>query len=70
MHNYAPWSGSVVLTGVFFSTGYTLMLWHDVLQWPKDEYEVFLMSLRKAMKDRSIHAYMNIRFVYGRKPRA
>ncbi|KAJ3544750.1 hypothetical protein NM208_g2889 [Fusarium decemcellulare] len=38
--------------------GYTLMMWQDVLQWPKDEYQLFLMSIRKAMRDRKIHTYM------------
>ncbi|KAF5712163.1 TAM domain-containing protein [Fusarium mundagurra] len=31
--------------------GYTLMMWQDVCQWPKDEYQVFLMSLRKAIRN-------------------
>ncbi|KAF4962272.1 hypothetical protein FSARC_9661 [Fusarium sarcochroum] len=25
--------------------GYTLLLWNSVLQWPKDEYQVFLMNI-------------------------
>ena len=63
--------GEVALTALLNDvSGYTLMLWHDVLKWPEDEYEVFLKSLRKAMKDKAIHSYMAIRFVYGRKPTA
>jgi len=63
--------GEVALTALLNDIGgYTLMLWHDVLKWPEDEYQVFLTSLRKAMKDKAIHSYMVIRFVYGRKPKA
>ncbi|CAG7564463.1 unnamed protein product [Fusarium equiseti] len=48
--------------------GYTLMMWKDVLQWPKEEYQMFLLSLRKAIKNPKIHSYMKVRYVYGRKP--
>ncbi|KAK7420781.1 hypothetical protein QQX98_002585 [Neonectria punicea] len=48
--------------------GYTLMLWHNVLDWPKDEYQIFLMGMRKVLKSRHIHGYMYARYVYGRKP--
>ncbi|QPC64428.1 hypothetical protein HYE67_006659 [Fusarium culmorum] len=48
--------------------GYTLMMWQDVLQWPKDEYQMFLLSIRKAMRNPKIHTYMKVRYVYGRKP--
>ncbi|KAF4338324.1 hypothetical protein FBEOM_7789 [Fusarium beomiforme] len=48
--------------------GYTLLLWNNVLQWPKDEYQVFLMELRKALRNRKIHGYFVVRYVYGRKP--
>ncbi|KAF4958683.1 hypothetical protein FGADI_2233 [Fusarium gaditjirri] len=37
--------------------GYTLLLWNNVLQWPKDEYQVFLMQSRKALRNRKIHGY-------------
>ncbi|KAF5970482.1 zinc finger transcription factor ace1 [Fusarium bulbicola] len=47
--------------------GYTLMMWQDVCQWPKDEYQVFLMSLRKAIRNPKVHSYMTVRYVYGRK---
>jgi hypothetical protein len=50
-------------------SGYTTHLWHNILGWPKDEYQVFLMSLRKVLKNKYIHAYMNLRYVYGRKPK-
>ncbi|KAF7552798.1 hypothetical protein G7Z17_g4103 [Cylindrodendrum hubeiense] len=48
--------------------GYTLILWHDILGWPKDEYQVCLMNMRKALKNKRYHAYMNLRYVYARKP--
>ncbi|CAF3449744.1 unnamed protein product [Fusarium graminearum] len=48
--------------------GYTLMMWQDVLQWPKDEYQLFLLSIRKAIRNPKIHTYMKVRYVYGRKP--
>ncbi|KAF7543018.1 hypothetical protein G7046_g10072 [Stylonectria norvegica] len=48
--------------------GYTLLLWHNVLHWPKDDYQIFLMGMRKALCNRKIHGYMSVRYVYGRKP--
>ncbi|KAF7546087.1 hypothetical protein G7Z17_g8663 [Cylindrodendrum hubeiense] len=47
--------------------GYTLLLWHNVLNWPKDGYQIFLMGMRKALRNRRVHAYMKVRYVYGRK---
>ncbi|KAH7176939.1 S-adenosyl-L-methionine-dependent methyltransferase [Dactylonectria macrodidyma] len=48
--------------------GYTLFLWHEVVQWPTDEYQVCLMNGRKALKNKRYHAYLNLRYVYARKP--
>ncbi|KAI5458182.1 S-adenosyl-L-methionine-dependent methyltransferase [Mariannaea sp. PMI_226] len=50
--------------------GYTLLLWHNVLGWPKDDYQIFLMGMRKALRNRKVHSYMKVRYVYGRKPEA
>jgi hypothetical protein len=36
--------------------------------WPKDEWQIFLMEFRKALKNRHIHSYFFIRYVYGQKP--
>ena len=36
--------------------------------WPKHEIEVWLAGVRKAMKDRNIHAYQTLHVVWGRKP--
>ncbi|KAF4495658.1 hypothetical protein FAGAP_8212 [Fusarium agapanthi] len=47
--------------------GYTMMVWHQVMNWPEDEYQVFLMNMRKAFKDKRIHGYMRVRYVYGQK---
>ncbi|KAK7419232.1 hypothetical protein QQZ08_010946 [Neonectria magnoliae] len=49
-------------------SGYTLLLWHNVLKWPKDDYQIFLMGMRKALRNRKVHSYMSVRYVYGRKP--
>lgn len=38
--------------------------------WPKDEYQVFLMMMRKEIRSRKIHSYFYVRYVYGRKPEA
>ncbi|KAF4996947.1 hypothetical protein FDECE_12270 [Fusarium decemcellulare] len=48
--------------------GYTLLLWNTILQWPADEYQVFLMEMRKYLRNRKIHGYMTVRYVWGRKP--
>ncbi|KAK2475703.1 hypothetical protein H9L39_13296 [Fusarium oxysporum f. sp. albedinis] len=48
--------------------GYTMIVWHHIMNWPKDEYQVFLVNMRKAFKDKRIHGYMRVRYVYGRKP--
>ncbi|KAF4416316.1 hypothetical protein FACUT_12677 [Fusarium acutatum] len=50
--------------------GYTMMVWHHIVNWPKNEYQVFLMNMRKAFKDKRIHGYMRVRYVFGRKPDA
>ncbi|KAG9496660.1 hypothetical protein J7337_011438 [Fusarium musae] len=50
--------------------GYTMVVWHQIMHWPEDEYQVFLMNMRKAFKDKRIHGYMRVRYVYGRKPDA
>lgn len=48
--------------------GYTLMMWQQVLGWPKHEYQVWLASLRKAIRNPKVHSYMVVHYVYGRKP--
>ncbi|RBR11203.1 uncharacterized protein FIESC28_09087 [Fusarium coffeatum] len=50
--------------------GYTLLLWKTILQWPEDEYQVFLMEMRKFLRNRKVHPYMTVRYVYARKAEA
>jgi len=45
-----------------------MLLWKTILGWPDDEYQLFLMSMRKILKNKRIHGYMKARYVYGRKP--
>jgi hypothetical protein len=40
-----------------------------ILGWSQEKLEVFLVGVRKDLKDKSIHAYVRIYFVHGRKPR-
>lgn len=44
------------------------MLWHSVLDWPKEEYQPFLAALRKAIRNKKIHGYFLQRYAYARKP--
>ncbi|CAI6338941.1 unnamed protein product [Periconia digitata] len=48
---------------------WSLQLFTRGLEWTKDEIEVYLVQVRKALSDRSVHAYNKIYVVYGRKPR-
>ncbi|KPA44789.1 methyltransferase [Fusarium langsethiae] len=48
--------------------GYTFYNWHNVLNWPREEYTQFLASMLKALSNRRSHGYMMVRYVYGRKP--
>ncbi|KAM5363321.1 hypothetical protein ACJA88_013632 [Fusarium oxysporum] len=48
--------------------GYTLMAWQQILGWPRDEYELFLMDMRKALRDKKVHSYIRVRFINARKP--
>ena len=38
------------------------------LGWTRERIEIFLMDVRKAIKDRYVHAYAKIHVVYGRRP--
>ncbi|KAM0546460.1 hypothetical protein ACHAPJ_010816 [Fusarium lateritium] len=48
--------------------GYTTVLWHDILQWPDHQYQLFLMGMRKFFNDKRIHGYVRVRYIHGRKP--
>lgn len=43
-------------------------MWNNVLGWPADEYQIFLMRTRQELKNKKIHSYLKVRYVYGRKP--
>ena len=43
-------------------------MWNSVLGWPAEEYQPFLMNMRKELRNRRAHGYTMVRFVYGRKP--
>ena len=47
-----------------------MLTWHHTLGWPEDEYQIFLTGMRKVLKNKRIHGYVNLRYVYGRKPEA
>ncbi|EWG54463.1 hypothetical protein FVEG_12679 [Fusarium verticillioides 7600] len=48
--------------------GYTLLAWQQILGWPKDEYQLFLMDMRKALRDKKVHSYIRVRFLNAHKP--
>lgn len=49
-------------------TSYSLRLYTNVLNWPKEEVELLLNDVRKILRDRSCHIYTLVHFVYGQKP--
>ena len=40
------------------------------LGWTREKTELFLVDVRKAIKDRHVHAYHRVHVVYGRRPSA
>ncbi|OBT72693.1 hypothetical protein VF21_08799 [Pseudogymnoascus sp. 05NY08] len=46
----------------------SLMLFTRALKWTREEVLMFLMEVRKATKDKSIHSYYHFYVVFGRKP--
>ncbi|KAK5276951.1 hypothetical protein LTR16_010468, partial [Cryomyces antarcticus] len=49
---------------------FSLAWLHRGLGWSKEQIEVYLVDVRKAISDRSVHAYHKIFVVWGRKPKA
>ncbi|KAJ9143021.1 S-adenosyl-L-methionine-dependent methyltransferase [Pleurostoma richardsiae] len=47
---------------------FSLALLSRVLGWSREEIEVLLADVRRELRDRSIHAYIPVYTVYGRKP--
>ncbi|KAG6071167.1 hypothetical protein E4U16_006304 [Claviceps sp. LM84 group G4] len=48
--------------------GITQMLWHNALQRPSNEYNTWLASMRKALRNPKVHSYLTVQVVYGRRP--
>ncbi|KAI0013834.1 S-adenosyl-L-methionine-dependent methyltransferase [Xylariaceae sp. FL0662B] len=48
--------------------GYTLFLWNNVMGEDAPGYQEHLAYMRRELKDRKIHGYMKVRYVWGRKP--
>ncbi|PKS06366.1 hypothetical protein jhhlp_007114 [Lomentospora prolificans] len=49
--------------------GYTLFLCTNVLGWSIEAYQLFLMGMRKVLRNtKKIHIYCKYKYVYGRKP--
>jgi metalloendopeptidase OMA1, mitochondrial len=49
--------------------GFTYKLYgSEGLQWTRDEIEIMMVGVRKALMDKSVHAYMMYHVVYGRCP--
>ncbi|KAG8362495.1 hypothetical protein FVEN_g62 [Fusarium venenatum] len=47
--------------------GYTLMAWQQILGWPKEDYQLFVMNMRKSLRDKRVHGYIRVRFINARK---
>ncbi|CAM1510020.1 Fc.00g003550.m01.CDS01 [Cosmosporella sp. VM-42] len=61
------WTFENIMNGM---EAFSLALLSRSFGWDKDEIEVFLVDVRKNLKDRRIHAYLPLYTVYGRKPGA
>ena len=48
--------------------GYVLYMWSSVMGWSKEEIHVYIAHLRRQLRDKNVHAYFNMRVVYGQKP--
>ncbi|KAF9769132.1 hypothetical protein IL306_013494 [Fusarium sp. DS 682] len=59
------WSYANINNGL---EGLLLGLFTRFLGWSADEVRVFCTAMRKQLRDRSIHAYIPVYVVYGRKP--
>ncbi len=48
--------------------GFSAKLFMQSLNWSREETEVYLVNVRKALADRNVHAYQKVYVVWGRKP--
>lgn len=51
------------------ASGLSMTLFTRALGWSPEEIEVFLVDVRRQMRDRAIHRYWPIYVVYGQKPK-
>lgn len=49
-------------------SGWTYKLYGGALGWTREQIEVFLVDVRKAYRDRHVHAYHRVYVVCGRRP--
>lgn len=61
-------SHAQLLSNHCVTLGYVMFMWNTVLERSLDEMRVFLMSYRKELRNKGIHAYLPQRIVYARKP--
>jgi pantothenate kinase-related protein Tda10 len=47
---------------------YTPRIFSTVMCWKEEELQVYVAKVKKELKDPSIHLYVPIYFVWGRKP--
>ncbi|KAH7142053.1 S-adenosyl-L-methionine-dependent methyltransferase [Dactylonectria macrodidyma] len=48
---------------------YTPQIFSSVLGWTQEEIQVFIAKVKNELKDPSIHLYLPVHFLWGRKPR-
>ncbi|KIV91741.1 hypothetical protein PV10_06250 [Exophiala mesophila] len=48
--------------------GWSMMLLTSILNWSREEVEVYLARMRTGLRTRGIHAYQDMTVVWGRKP--
>jgi len=59
------WSCENITSG---AAAFSYILLTHGLGWTREAIDVFLVEVRKGIRDRSIHAYLPVYTVYGRKP--
>lgn len=48
---------------------YTPQLFSSVLGWKMEEIQVFMAQVKNELKDSSIHLYLPVHFIWGKKPK-
>ncbi len=59
------WTLENILMGL---EGFSLALLTRVLNWSAEEVQVFLVDVRKDMRNQNLHCYFPLLTIYGRKP--